>query len=137
MNQKKFNHLLNTLRCRFLGLSNKRPALIGDILTYKIIVACEEDILMAESNMMVLPSALDLASQRMGIDRLLPKQLEAVESFVSGKDTFVSLPTGYGKSVIFAILPLLFDLLCGKAGLKSYYLVCIRLFLKESKEALL
>jgi len=38
---------------------------------------------------------------------------------MSGKDTFVSLPTGYGKSIIFAILPLLFDLLLGEliAGL--------------------
>ena len=33
---------------------------------------------------------------------LKPKQLEAVKSFVSGQDTFVALPTGYGKSVIFA-----------------------------------
>jgi len=65
-------------------------------------------------NTVDLLSALNLASQRMGIERLKPKQLEAIEAFVSGKDTFVSLPTGYGKSVIFAILPLLFDLLLGK-----------------------
>jgi len=68
---------------------------------------------MTENNTVNLPSALNLASQRMGIERLKPKQLEAVEAFVSGKDTFVSLPTGYGKSKIFAILPLLFDLLLG------------------------
>jgi len=65
---------------------------------------------------MDLPSALNFASQRMGIKRLKPKQLEVLEAFVFGKDTFVSLPTGYGKSVIFAILPLLFDLLLGKAA---------------------
>jgi len=68
---------------------------------------------MAENNIVDLPSALNLTSQRMGIERLKPKQLEAVEAFVSGKDTFVSLPTGYGQSEIFAILPLLFDLLLG------------------------
>ena len=50
----------------------------------------------------------------MDIQGLKPKQLEAVESFVSGKDTFVALPTGYGKSIIFAMLPLLFDFLLGK-----------------------
>ena len=40
--------------------------------------------------------------------------MEAIESFVSGKDTFVALPTGYGKSLIFAMLLLLFDFLHGK-----------------------
>ena len=78
---------------------------------------------MAASDSMDLPSALNLASQRMGIDGLKPKQLEAVESFVSGKDTFVSLPTGYGKSVIFATLPLLFDFLLGKALLQ--FITCV------------
>ena len=71
---------------------------------------------MAENNTVDLPSTLNLASQCMGIERLKPKQLEAVEVFVSGKDMFVSLPTGYGKSVIFAILPLLFGLLLGNAA---------------------
>ncbi|XP_065898784.1 ATP-dependent DNA helicase RecQ-like [Dysidea avara] len=65
---------------------------------------------------MDLPSALNHASQRMGIQGLKPKQLEAIEAFVSGKDTFVSLPTGYGKSIIFAMLPLLFDFLFGAQG---------------------
>jgi len=40
---------------------------------------------------------------------LKPKQLEAVVAFCSGMDVFVSLPTGYGKSIIYAILPLIFD----------------------------
>ena len=31
----------------------------------------------------------------------------------SGKDTFVALPTGYGKSLIYAVLPLVFDSLRG------------------------
>jgi len=36
-------------------------------------------------------------------------QLEALQSFVTEKDTFIVLPTGYGKSAMFAGLPLLFD----------------------------
>ena len=45
---------------------------------------------------------------------LKPKQIEAVKSFESGKDTFVSLPTGYGKLIIFVVLPLLFDYMHSK-----------------------
>ena len=45
---------------------------------------------------------------------LKDKQREAILSVVSGKDTFVSLPTGYGKSIIYAVLPLIFDKLRGE-----------------------
>jgi len=58
---------------------------------------------------MKFASAVEEASREIGIDCLKPKQLEAIEAFVSGRDVFVPLPTGYGKSVIYAILPLLFD----------------------------
>jgi len=44
---------------------------------------------------------------------LKAKQLEALRAFMSGRDSFVVLPTGYGKSVIFAVLPLLFDKMLG------------------------
>ena len=41
-------------------------------------------------------------------------QVEAIKSFVSGKDTFVILPTGYGKSIIHGVLPLVFDYVSGE-----------------------
>ena len=63
---------------------------------------------------MEFSAALRKALERMGFEDLKPKQIESVKSFVSGRDTFVTLPTGYGKSIIFAILPLLFDFLRGK-----------------------
>ena len=44
----------------------------------------------------------------MNLDPLKPKQTE------SRKDTFVALPTGYGKSIIFGVLPLLFDKMLGR-----------------------
>ena len=44
---------------------------------------------------------------------LKEKQYEAIEGFCSGNDVFVSLPTGYGKSLIFAVLPLVFDKMRG------------------------
>ena len=37
----------------------------------------------------------------MGIQELKSKQIESIERFVSDRDTFVSLLTGYGKSIIF------------------------------------
>jgi len=46
-------------------------------------------------------------------DKLKAKQVEAVEAFLGGSDTFVSLPTGYGKSIIYSVLPYAFDKLRG------------------------
>ena len=42
---------------------------------------------------------------------LKAEQLKVVFQFVSGKDVFAVLPTGYGKSLCFAIfcLPFVFD----------------------------
>ena len=44
-----------------------------------------------------------------GIAKLKEQQKVAVGSFLRGNDVFVSLPTGYGKSICFALLPLVFD----------------------------
>jgi len=46
--------------------------------------------------------------------QLKDKQLEAIKHFCSGKDVFVSLPTGYGKSLIYGVIPLVFDKMKGK-----------------------
>ena len=51
------------------------------------------------------------SAQRLGYDGLKEKQLEAIVSFLQGNDTidniyddmFVALPTGYGKSLIYAV----------------------------------
>ena len=45
------------------------------------------------------------SARQLGFDALKDKQLEAISAFVDGNDTFVSLPTGYGKSAIYAVLP--------------------------------
>ena len=56
-------------------------------------------------------TALDEAVKEMGLSSLKSKQTEAIFAVVAGKDT---LPTGYGKSVIYGVLPSLFDKLRGK-----------------------
>ena len=45
--------------------------------------------------------------------QLKDQQKQAIQKFCEGHDVFVSLPTGYGKSMIYGLLPLLFDRLRG------------------------
>ena len=51
--------------------------------------------------------------QTMGLQTLKPKQKEAVKAFLAGSDVFVTLPTGYGKSIIYVVLAGVFDRLKG------------------------
>ena len=44
-----------------------------------------------------------------GYEKLKEEQLLAIDEFVSGKDAFVSLPTGFGKSPIYGLLPAVYD----------------------------
>ena len=58
---------------------------------------------------MDMKTAISESAKDLGYDKLKEKQEEAVTLFIQGNDTFVSLPTGYGKSIIYAILPGAFD----------------------------
>ena len=60
--------------------------------------------------------AVQLAADKLDIT-LKDKQREAILAFLSGRDVFVALPTGYGKSYIYGILPLCFD------ALKSMFII--------------
>ena len=46
-------------------------------------------------------------------NRVKDEQLQVVTNVVSGKDVFAVLPTGYGKSLCFALLPGVFNRLMG------------------------
>ena len=61
-----------------------------------------------------LDEVIAQSMQLMGISSLKTKQQEAIKAFMNGKDVFVSLPTGYGKSLIYLLLPLIFDRVKGK-----------------------
>lgn len=52
-----------------------------------------------------LETPMKTASQRFGISELKEQQKKAVEATLCGKDVFVSLPTGFGKSLIYQLLP--------------------------------
>ena len=59
--------------------------------------------------------AIAESAHQLGYATLKELQVKAISSIVEGQDTFVSLPTGYGKSIIYAALPLVFDKLKGKS----------------------
>ena len=47
---------------------------------------------------------------------LKSEQVEAIRYMYEGSDVFVFLPTGFGKSICFEVLPFLFDYKHGKVG---------------------
>ena len=56
--------------------------------------------------------AVKEAASRLNIS-LKPEQKEVLMEFVCGNDVFVCLPTGYGKSLCYMLLPVVHDLLRG------------------------
>ena len=62
---------------------------------------------MADIRMLV--DAIYYALERLGFTEIKSLQLEVVLAIVTGQDVFGVLPTGYGKSLCYACLPILFD----------------------------
>ena len=54
-------------------------------------------------------AAADRAVQQLGYQSIKSEQLRVVVGVVEGRDVFAVLPTGYGKSLCYACLPLVFD----------------------------
>ena len=61
-------------------------------------------------------SALHEAALKLGYPQVRQVQEEVVLAFLSGRDVFVSVPTGEGKSLCYAVLPWTVDLLEGRVG---------------------
>ena len=49
------------------------------------------------------------SAQHLGYKQLKDLQMQVVVEFVKGHDVFALLPTGYGKSLCYACLPILYD----------------------------
>ena len=62
---------------------------------------------MASYDVSVISAAISTASRKLGFLQL--KQKSVVETFLNGRDVFVSLPTGSGQSLCYALLPAAFD----------------------------
>ena len=67
--------------------------------------------------------AIDTAMRKAEVKELKKEQRGTIHEFVSGRDVFVSLPTGYGKSFCYALLPAVFDELRGSIG--TSIVICI------------
>ena len=68
---------------------------------------------MDASRSCILQALTDISSE-LNI-RLKDQQTEGIFRFCQGHDVFVLLPTGFGKSMIYDLLPLLFDKIRGKS----------------------
>ncbi len=69
-----------------------------------------------------LKSLIGSAAMSLGYKELKDEQTLSIMEFVKGKDVFVSLPTGFGKSLCYILLPIVFDRL-RKVDKKSIALV--------------
>ena len=68
----------------------------------------------------ILLNGTFFAAKKLNINGFKDLQLQAILSVLRGKDTFVSLPTGYGKSAIFQAIPLCKDHLRAHAQESGY-----------------
>ena len=57
----------------------------------------------------MVEDALQEAVKKLGYSEVREKQREAILHFVQGKDIFISIPTGAGKSLCYYTLPLLYE----------------------------
>lgn len=58
-------------------------------------------------------------------ERPTAEQMEAVKMFLSGKDVFISLPTGSGKSACYCCLPSLYDALRNLSGGAKHHSIVV------------
>jgi len=60
-----------------------------------------------------MEEVLAYAATKLGYESLKMELKEAIKAFFEGNDVFVSLPTGFEKSLCFALLPYVLDYLRG------------------------
>ena len=73
------------------------------------------------SAMTDVDAVISKAAEKFGVSELREKQYEAVRAFLCGNDVFLTVPTGYGKSIVYGILPFAFDIMKGKYRLELQY----------------
>ena len=67
--------------------------------------------------------AIAEAVRKLDYSRATDDQANAIREFVAGRDVFVTLPTGSGKSLCYAALPFVFDFLRAQSESPSVVVV--------------
>ena len=66
---------------------------------------------MAASTRRVIDHAIEAGTRSLGYQELKEDQTQVIRTFLEGNDVFACLPTGFGKSLCYFSLPVIFDLL--------------------------
>ena len=70
-----------------------------------------------------IEKAVQRSAIQLGYTTVKDHQISVITSFVRGEDVFAVLPTGYGKSLCYALLPLVFDALADHKAPSSIVIV--------------
>ena len=71
-------------------------------------------------------SAVQNACQVFGMEKLFPEQFKVLKTFVSGTEVLLNLPTGFGKSLVFQMAPLVHaELSLGRNGFAANPIIIV------------
>ena len=73
---------------------------------------------------LLLQEAINFAKTNSTHIELKEEQKEAVRNIVNGRDVIAVLPTGFGKSLIYQLLPSMFDTSTTSVRKKEIFLLC-------------
>ena len=82
---------------------------------------------------MVVDKMILKAAASLGYSDLKPEQKCILKAFVEGKGIFVALPTGFGKSLCYALLPLIFNMK-RRAWSLGLYLDCCHMLMRAQQQ---
>ena len=112
------SHVLDRQSTQVLvSLADPFPTLRGEIRVWSLLICYSPSL----AGCMDLKSVIHSTAAEYGY-QLRCKQEESILAFTGGMDVFVSLPTGYGKSLCYTLLPPIYDKI-RKVDRKSIVLV--------------
>ena len=79
---------------------------------------------------MAVESDDSVSASSLGYAEVCLLQETAVRAFVTGSDVFLSIPTGCGKSLCYAVLPHVFDMLRGNETPLSLVIVVSSVYVR-------